>query len=267
MKIAFASPSYRRPKCLTARYIPQTRIYVDPGEVEAYEAANAGYGEVVACAPGVQGNLPRVRNHILEREFGGGADAVVMMDDDVQNLAEFKPDGSGFGYSRHIIPGDEVPRFVEYGSRIALEWGLGMWGVNYNMNKMLYKHFLPFRTTKCAVGQFMVFVRNDLRFDEGLPLKEDYDMALQQMQRYRGVLILEWVHVTADMGKTEGGTSVRRNFEREHEQFLKFRRKWGSDIVTGTNRVKGCGKTHVNGEYTYGYDFSHPIVRCPIKGV
>lgn len=267
MKIVFASPSYRRPKCITAQYLPQTRIYVDPSEVDAYVDANGDNGVVVACDEGIQGNLPRVRNHILDREFGDGADVVVMMDDDLTDLAQFTPDGEGFGYVRRKIPPEEVPRFVEYGSRLCKERGFGMWGVNYNMDRLLYKHYQPFSTTRAAVGQFMVFVDDKLRFDEGLPLKEDYDMALQQMNEYRGVLLINWVHATADMGKMAGGTSVRRSFEREREQFMAFRRKWGSKIVTGANRTRGQGHTTMDGGYVNGYDFSHPIVRVPIKGV
>lgn len=268
MNISYASPSYRRPKCITARYIRQTRIYVDPSEADAYREANRGFGEIVECAPGVQGNLPRVRNYILDQEFARGADAVVMMDDDLTDLAQFTVDEeTGFGYVRRRIPGDSVDGFIEYGSRLCKEWGFGMWGVNYNQDKILYKHFQPFSTTRAAVGQFMVFVDDSLRFDESLPLKEDYDMALQQMNRFRGVLLINWVHATADMGKMAGGTSVRRNFQREHEQFLLFRKKWGSRIVTGTSCIRGQGSSTMEGDYVNKYDFSHPVVRVPIKGL
>lgn len=268
MNIAYASPSYRRPFCITARYIGKTRVYVDPSEYDAYVAANKGHGEIVACAEGVQGNLPRVRNYILDQEFSRGADVVVMMDDDLTSLAQFTPDEeTGFGYAIRRIPGDSMDGFIEYGSRLCREWGFGMWGVNYNQDKLLYKHFQPFSTTRCAVGQFMVFVEDSLRFDEELPLKEDYDMALQQMNRYRGVLLLNWVHANADMGNMAGGTSVRRNFEREHEQFLRFRRKWGSGIVTGTSTIRGWGRSTMSGSYVNKYDFSHPNVRVPIRGI
>lgn len=266
-KVVFTAPSYRRPHCRTAHYIPETRVYVDSSEVEEYERANGGYGEIVACADGIQGNLPRVRNYILDQEFGNGADIVVMMDDDVQSLGMFAPDGDGFGYRIKKLTADDVRAFVEYGSVLCDEWGFGMWGVNRNQDKLLYKHFQPFSTTRAAVGQFMVFTKNELRFDEGLPLKEDYDMGVQQMNRYRGVLLINWVHVNADYGELTGGTSVRRNFEREKEQFFKFRKKWGSRIVAGTNQSRGQGRSQMNGEFLGGYDFSHPIVRVPIKGV
>ena len=266
-KVAFASPSYKRPLCRTAHYIPETRVYVDPSEYDDYVKANGGFGEIVACDEGIQGNLPRVRNYILDKEFERGADIVVMMDDDVTALATYKPNEKGYGYCRNKLDAEAVREFVIYGSQICKDWGFGMWGVNYNQDPLLYKHYQPFSTTKAAVGQFMVFVENELRFDESLPLKEDYDMAVQQMNRYRGVLLINWAHVNADFGELAGGTSVRRNFEREKEQFFKFRKKWGSEIVKDVNRVRGQGGSRMDGSFLGKYDFSHPVVRTPIKGI
>lgn len=269
LKIAVACPSFRRPKCKTAEYVNETRIYIDASDEQAYSNTNR-YGEIVVCEDGIQGNLPRVRNYILDTEFGNGADVVVIMDDDVDNLAWFKPDNNGFGYKINKIEGEEFYNFIDYGTRICREWGLGMWGVNYCQDKMIYQHYLPFSTLKSAMGQFMVFVKNDLRFDEELPLKEDYDMNIQQQNKYRGVLTINFAHVNGDMGKLNGGTTVRRNHKAEFEQFKKFKQKWGSDIVRGTSTKSGIVKRNGKGkrkEFQSKYDFSHPIVRVPIKGV
>ena len=85
MKISVCAPSYRRPKVLTLAYLPFCRIYVDPSEAAAYRTANPG-ADIIECAPGVQGNLCRVRNHILDREFSAGADVVVIIDDDMTGI-------------------------------------------------------------------------------------------------------------------------------------------------------------------------------------
>lgn len=268
LNIAVACPSYRRPRCITSEYIGDVHIYVDPDEAEEYRDANER-GVVVPCAAGVQGNLPRVRNYILDTEFGNGADVVVMLDDDVSSLATFRPNSeTKFGYERRLLTEADFYEFVRYGSVLCEEWGFGMWGVNYNQDKMLYKHFQPFSTQRSAVGQFLVFVKNDLRFDESLPLKEDYDMCLQQLDRHRGVLVINFVHVNGDFGKLTGGTSVRRNFDAEFEQFKMFKSKWGSDIVRGASKQQGWGHTLDSSKTFIGkYDFSHPIVKSPIKGV
>ena len=265
LRIAYACPSYRRPLCRTARFCDRVRIYVDQSEAEEYRKANEGYGEVVACPDGVQGNLPRVRNYILDQEFKN-ADVVVMMDDDVSGLYSWRVnEANGFGYVKHKIDGgEELDAFVRMHSQLCLDWGFGQWACNYNQDKLLYKHYLPFSTTKVALGQFMVFVKDELRFDEGLPLKEDYDMALQQAARYRGNLCVNYAYVEGDFGKLSGGTAVRRNISAEREQFRRFKKKWGSDIVKGCPSCTHSGwQTKVVG----GYDFSHPRITIPIKGV
>lgn len=96
--------------------------------------------------------------------------------------------------------------------------------------------------------------------------KEALDRLLQQLNKYRGVLRFNWVFVKADMGNMAGGSSVRRNYKRELEQFRKFRQKWGSSIVTGAGKNKGQGKSSSSG-FVGGYDFSHPKINVPIAGV
>lgn len=265
MRIAYACPSYKRPLCRTARFCDRVRIYVDPSEADAYREANEGFGEIVACDDGVQGNLPRVRNYILDVEFANGADVVVMMDDDISGLFTWHcNEANHYGYvKRRIDGGEELDEFVAMHSQLCFDWGFGMWVCNYNEDKLLYKHFAPFGTTKAALGQFMVFVKNELRFDESLPLKEDYDMALQQLRRYRGVLCVNYAFVNGDFGNLKGGTAVRRNLSAERGQYALFKKKWGSGIV------RGCkGKRHSLGKGVVGgYDYSHPTVKVPIRGI
>lgn len=266
IKIAYASPSYRRPVCRTARYIKKTNVYIDKSDEEAYREANKGYGNIVVCKDGIQGNLPRVRNYILDQEFGNGADIVVMMDDDINYIGYFDVDEiNGFGYVKNKIPGKEIDDFILYGSLLCQEWGFGMWGCNHYEEPLYYNHFSPFSTQNSCVGQFMVFIKDDLRFDEKLPLKEDYDMSIQQLNKYRGTLTLKFCYCKGDFGKLAGGTAVRRNHKAEFEQFKLFKKKWGSEIVKGTNELsggKGKKKTFIK-----KYDFSHPVVKCPIKGI
>lgn len=124
MKVVFACPSYRRPKCITARYIPTVHVYVDPSEAEEYRRANET-GVIVECAPGVQGNLPRVRNHILDREFDDGADVVVMMDDDVSSVSTWHvDDDTGFGYVRNRLNAKQLEKFVEQHAELCKAWGV-----------------------------------------------------------------------------------------------------------------------------------------------
>lgn len=265
VKISYCTPSYRRPTCITARLIKNVKIYIDKSDEEEYKKYNQGYGEIVVCKEGIQGNLPRVRNYILSQEFNNGADIVVMMDDDVKELGIFKCDENHCkSKPKRLKNQEDIDNFIIYGSLLCQEWGYGMWGINYTCDPALYKVYQPFSTLKPSIGQFMVFVKNNLRFDENLPLKEDYDMCLQQMNKYRGMLCINFAYVKADFGKMTGGTSVRRNYEAEKEQFRLFRKKWGSDIVTGAPETSGTGQRK---QIKNKYDYSHPRVNIPIKGI
>lgn len=265
IKVVYCCPSYKRPFCRTARYIKETNIYIDVSEKEVYEEANKGYGNIVVCDDGIQGNLPRVRNYMLDKEFENGADVVVMMDDDVECLGWFSVDeNSNYGYVKHKIKPKDVNDFILYGSVLCEEWGFGMWGCNHTSDPVVYRHCSPFSTHSGCVGQFMVFTKNKLRFDETLPLKEDYDMSIQQNNKYRGVLMFNFAFVKGDFGKLSGGTAIRRNSKRELEQFVLFKKKWGSDIVIGADVKQGNQR---GGNKKASYDFSHPNVKIPIKGI
>lgn len=264
-KIAYACPSYRRPHCPTVDYLPYVSVYIDPSDEEAYRQVMPE-ANLVICPEGVQGNLPRVRNYILDQEFGNGADIVVMLDDDVKSIVTRRVnEETKFGYEKNLITADMMDGFVCHGSTLCLDADLGMWGVNANSDNMSYMHYQPFNFTKTSCGQFMVFVKDELRFDENLPLKEDFDMCVQQCNRYRGVLVINYAYVEADFGKLGGGTAVRRNTERELEQYLLFRKKWGSKVVRTAKKDSGRGAKARKVVNTY--DFSHPVVRVPIKGV
>ena len=74
-EIVVACPSYKRPKVETLLYIPFCKVYVAPEEYEDYLEFNPRYKEnIIKCDKGIQGNVGRVRNYILDTEFGNGAD-------------------------------------------------------------------------------------------------------------------------------------------------------------------------------------------------
>lgn len=230
MKIAFCCPSYRRPLVKTAYYLPYVKIYIDKSDEENYRKQNKDYNLVV-CEDGVQGNLPRVRNYILDQEFKNGADAVVIMDDDVSSCQRFIVAENGFGYKRKTIDKDEFKLLCEKYALLTYEWGLGAFSFNNTNQPMSFSHFKPFQTHALSLGPFVCHVRNELRYDENLPLKEDYDMFIQQQNRYRGMLNIRSIYYNADIGVGAGGTATRRTVDREKEQQKLLIKKWGNKIV------------------------------------
>lgn len=185
MKTTICCPSYKRPVVETLRRYPRTRVYVADSELDDYISANPEGSDIVAVPDEVQGNLCRVRNYILDTEFESGTDAVIIIDDDMDMICRHEQVGD-FGYERHILDMDELEWFAEHGSMLCMEWGYRFWGVNCVLDPKAYFQQRPFNTTKYIGGPFQAHLNNRIRYDERLPLKEDYDMTLQHLHEWGG---------------------------------------------------------------------------------
>lgn len=260
MKISVNAPSYKRPnKVITLSYLPFCRIWVDEAEAEAYREGNKE-ADIVACPKGVQGNLCRVRNYILRQEFERGMDVVLIVDDDLHYIERFEQDGSGYGYARHRVTAEEFLPFLEKYSIMAADLGAKFWGININQDNLCYEHNNPFSTTNYIGGPFQCFLKeNKCFYDENLPLKEDYDMTLQQLNKERVVLRVNSYHYVCEQSTNVGGCAAYRNREREKQQFDALQSKWGSKIVRRDKSSK-TDKEKIWEDY-------NPIIKVPIKGV
>ncbi|WP_143435191.1 MULTISPECIES: hypothetical protein [Lactobacillus] len=101
-----------------------------------------------------------------------------------------------------------------------------------------------------------------MRYDERLPLKEDYDMTLQQLNKYRKVLRVNKFFYRVKQAENVGGCASYRNFEFEKEQLNALVNKWGSKIV----RMDNADRSHNLKKEKKKIDFN-PIIKPPIKGV
>lgn len=258
MKISVCSPSYRRPKVKTLEYLPFSRVYVDPAEYARYKKENPG-AEIIRCRSGVQGNVARVRNYILDQEFETGADAVVIVDDDMTRMGYFEGEKQ-----RHTLPTEDFFEFIEKYTVMAQDIGAKMWGVNVNFDPQSYRVCGPFSTLSFIGGPFAVFLRgNQCRYDEELPLKEDYDMTIQQLNRYRIVLRINKFFYVVKQSEQSGGCAAIRNLQKEKEQLELLRKKWGTGIV----KIDTIDRNHKRKkERITTFDYN-PVIRVPIKGI
>ena len=264
MRISVNCPSYKRPKVETLDYLPFCKVWVCESEAEAYRAANPGFEEnIISCKKGIQGNVSRIRNHIIESEFADGVDAVVIVDDDMKRMCYFESEpGNPFGYKRNTVETADFLDFIEHYSVVCAGFGFKMWGVNVNIDARSYAQNTPFSTLSFIGGPFACFLRgNECRYDEALPLKEDYDMTLQNCLRYRGCLRVNKYHYMVKQAEQAGGCATYRNYTREEQQLEALRRKWGSRIV----KIDKSNKGHTKKEKAK-IDFN-PIIKVPIKGV
>lgn len=256
MKISVCCPSYKRPKVKTLNYLPFCRVYVDEGEYEDYVKVNPEGANIISVPKGIQGNLCRIRNYILEQELKEN-DVCLIIDDDLKGIFYFEKK------KRIKVEAEDFMDFLTKYSIQAQEIGAKFWGININQDYQCYREYTPFSTRSYIGGPFQCFLKgNECKYDENLPLKEDYDMTLQQLNKYRVVLRINKFHYECEQSTNAGGCATYRNIEREKEQLKLLQKKWGSHIVSNdlSNRSHNLTKKKKQIDY-------NPIIRVPIKGV
>lgn len=256
MKISVCCPSYKRYYVETLEYLPFCKVYVDGKEYDNYKKNNPE-ANLIKCEDGIQGNLCRVRNYILEKEFELGMDIVLIIDDDLSGLFYWEKNQS------RLLESEMFLGFIEKYSILARDIGAYFWGVNVNQDRQVYREYSPFSTTSYIGGPFQCFLKgNGLRYDERLMLKEDYDMTLQQLNKYRVVFRVNKYFYIAKQSKQRGGCASYRSIEKEMEQLEMLRKKWGSKIV----KIDSSNRSHNLKKKKKKIDYN-PIIHVPIKGI
>ena len=246
MKVKFYSPSYKRPeKSITQIHFPDVKIVVRESEAEEYIANG---NDVVICPDSAQGNLCRVRNWILDNLFDD-ADCIVLLDDDCSRIGRWEEQ------VQIKFNMNDLSEFAENVANLTKEMGFHFWGLNCVTDKGAYREYTPFGTLQYIGGPFQAHLKtSEIRYDEDLPLKEDYDISLQHIHKYGGCLRVNFAHYDVKQAEQEGGCATYRNLKKEKQQFFALQKKWGKDVI---KRDKGSKRS---------FDFN-PVLKVPIKGV
>ena len=252
LEIKIFSPSYKRSKDVkTHKIFPGVIYCVHEFEFAEYKA------EGLNCMPlpdKLRGNLSKVRNYILDNYINGVG---LMIDDDIEALKIWSLGEDNLPMSKSI---EDPEQFVEMGFNLCEEAECKVWGVNIIGDKGSYREYTPLSFTNYVSGSFMGFINNDLRFDVNLPLKEDYDYTLQNLNKYRKLLRINFAFMVKKDHGNLGGCADVRTVIKEREQMKLFQKKWGSKIVKNDLSIKkGSIKQKM-------YDIN-PIIKAPIKGV
>lgn len=250
MDFKIFSPSYKRAKGVKTHKIVDRVIYC-VHEFEKDEYLKEGY-KIEVIPDEIRGNISRVRNYIKNNLFNGHS---VIIDDDIEDIKYWT---FVKGKPRHKSL-DDFDKFLDIGFQMAEDCGARLWGVNILGDKGSYREYTPFSFTSTVSGSFMGFLNNEIQFDEKLPLKDDYDFCIQNLNKYRKILRFNaYSLVKKDHGNI-GGCADYRNIETEREQLNLLREKWGSAIIKFDNpssRNKNMKNFDIN-----------PIVKVPIRGV
>jgi len=250
MSYKLLSPSWKREKIVSShKYFPNLKYVVCESQAESYLNHNL---PILVCPDSAQGNVSRVRNWILDY---AGKDDVCIVDDDIKYLGYWE------GNTHHKMPSEYTEEFIESGFALAKEFGVRLWGVNLVADKGSFREYTPFSMKSVILGPFGGFTNCDVRYDEGLPLKEDYDLSLQLINKHRKVLRINHVHYVCDQHTNKGGCAEYRTIEAEKDQFVALEKKWGNKIV---HRDGGESKTGRVRQAAYDIN---PIIKIPIGGV
>ena len=206
------------------------------------------HNNLMVIPDSIQGNIARVRNYILDNSE---TDWLVMVDDDLKYIGCFN------GHIHKKLDEQEVYDMILKGFQMAEDLGVKLWGLNIVGDKGSYREYTPFNTNGMILGPFNGHLKHNLRYDETIPLKEDYDLSLQMLNKFRKTLRLNMYHYNSEQNTIVGGCASYRNTVTEMEQFELLRKKWGNKIVKRDNQ----------GDDRQKHFDINPVIKVPIKGV
>lgn len=257
MKIKICAPSYKRPdKVDTLKYIPSCRIYVSNDELDEYKK-NYPNSDIIGVEPKYQGNISRIRNHILDREMADDC-VVCIIDDDMRRI--------GYHENHQMIflkTEEEIYKFIQKYTDLAEDWGIKFWGINVNKDPQSYWVGTPFSLAVYIGSPFGVHFKHDVRYDEKFSLKEDYDFILKFLNKYRKALRVNKFFYNVKQVEQTGGCATYRNLEREMSQIDLLIKKWGSKIV----KTENLSSSHSHLTYRKRRFDINPYLHIPIRGV
>lgn len=231
MNFRIYSPSYKRAKVATSHNVfpPELFTYVVRQEEYAEYKRRFPHIEFLKIPTGSVRDISTTRNWILENT---PEEHILMVDDDYQYFGMFRDK------DRIRLSVDEVRKHLRFGFELAKMTNCGLWGVNLLADPMAYRETHPYNFNMPVLGPFVGVLDKSLRYDESLPLKEDYDFFIQQMRKNRRSLRINYLHYKVDHQKLEGGCQTYRTPEFERSQNIELSKKWGSKIIRNNSRNK-----------------------------
>jgi len=244
-------PTYKRADALAGKdYFRSARYVLPESQRDDYRRVLPS-ARMIVIPDGADGNIARKRNWILENVER----PVLMIDDDVAGLMHTEKGARA--YCRQNIPltPEQAQGVIEQGFNLAHGWGCVYWGINVNTDGRNYQQYKPFSLTQVVLGPFQGHLWHDLRFDERMGTKDDYDFSLQVLSRFKKVLRLNKYAYVCRHGRNAGGIVASRTMERETAYCRAIEKKWGRHIIRYPRRPKRLGEL-LNGR-----------VMVPISGV
>jgi len=242
-----AIPSYgRSAKCISAKMFSKAVIFCHHFEVKEYEKYNKN--DIVGIPDELKGKgMAVIRNYILDKLKDY---EILMLDDDIKKVGYYD------NCEMKEMNEEEFYYFAENAFRMTRELGTKLWGLNLQTDKKFYREYSPLSFSSVVLAPcFGIIKDEEIRFDEKLGLKEDYDYSIQILKKYRKILRFNKYHYQCGHINLKGGCSNYRTMKKEEDQAMQLRKKWGSAIIKIKRRTQG-GNISIN-----------PVVISPIRGI
>lgn len=245
MDIKIISPSYKRAGNVKAINLFHDHLIIAVHQFEENEYRKEyPNNELMILPDSIKGNMAKVRNYIRDN---CNTRYLVMIDDDVKEV----------GYHEHMKQNPigliAIYEFLENGFSIAEELGTILWGINLQSDPKFYREYSPFSFLSPVLAPFSCHIVddvNEIRYDERLGLNEDYDYALQVLNKCHKIFRNNKYYYIAGHLTETGGCGSYRVLNEEKKQGVIMQEKWGSKVVK--------------------YDFSkstNPRLKTPLKGI
>lgn len=222
-------PSYKRSHDLKGKdYFLMAKYCVPESQLNDYLEV-LPVERIITLPDNEDGDIVKKRNWILKNIER----PLIMIDDDVSEIGFFesrtgKVDGN---HSRKTMDKNLLIDFFQHNFNLAKDFNCKMWGLAQNQDNRICKEFLPFNLTNIILGPFQAHLEHDLFFDNRVGTKDDYDMSLQQLRKYKKVLRLNKFHYLCEHGDNKGGIVSYRSKEKEIEYCKQIMIKWGKKII------------------------------------
>lgn len=254
-ELTIVIPSYKRWDYLAGYDYFNSAKYIIPESQYKKYIEGRDKKRFVVIPDSEDGNIAKKRNWILKNI----SRPLIMIDDDVKRLTMCEG-GEYFrqhGRAKQMIPltPSEAVNIMIQAANLAHEWGCPIFGFNLNTDGRNYQQYKPFSLTQPILGPCSGHLDHDLLYDEKMDLKEDYDISIQALNKFRKILRLNKYAVDAAHKENKGGCVSYRTMEREAAACKAIEKKWGTNIIH-YNTKKGKYIAYLNG-----------IVHIPINGV
>lgn len=204
-----AIPSYNRPEITTTRILTAFRndeitIFVnDESQRELYQTQNG-----INCNIQITNTkgITAARNAILN--YYKTDEEIVMLDDDISGVEILKINPKTLKKDLVPMTNTEILDFFICAFRDARKNNAGMWGVYPVHNPFFMKNRIS--NNGFIIGSLCGIINSDLRYDENLIVKEDYDFTLQHILKYKKVIRYDYITPRIKHYSNKGGCVEQR---------------------------------------------------------